>query len=146
MSFDGNTEADNIVERLLPLAGGNVFEGVTDESVIPRDANGKVQPYIDIKFTTPVASASGRGLLGEETQPHVFNMTIVAYAGDAATARRTITGGVLKSLVGWNPNPGNSTPLKSLGGYNATVMDGTGAPSRFEQGAFLEATINLATD
>lgn len=145
MSFDGQLEVKATIDKLkATLVGGRVYDGLPDEAVLLRDANG-VEPYICVVATTPVPTQTERRLaVGEQDQPYILPITVTAYAQTQAIARAT-NAGVIRTLVGWQPGGDNSTPFEISGGYSHTAKDAQNKPTRFEQGSNLLTTINQST-
>lgn len=146
MSFDGAVERANIKAHLDGAAEGGVHYGVDDADSLPRWEDGSVKPYIVLKFARPIASGKDRGAgVSERDQPHILPFAAGYFAADVETAMLGADE-VLDRLLGFVPNPGNSTELKAIGGgYSYTQRDSMSRPTRFEEGSFFECVINLRT-
>lgn len=145
MSFDGELEVKATIAKLkAALVGGRVYDGLPDEAVLGRDANGPL-PYIVVVATTPIPLQTERRLaVGEQDQPYILPITVTAYAQTQPIARAT-NAGVIRLLVGWQPGGDNSTLFEISGGYSRTATDAQNKPTRFEQGSNLLTTINQST-
>jgi hypothetical protein len=143
-NFDGIAEADLIFAHVADLCEGRVYRDLPDDDALPRFSDGQVKPYAHITFSTPVATAKGRGVGGERTQPHIFQANIAVVSGGTVVTDRAAAD-MLNRLLGWSPNY-NTTPLKTAGGTSYTTTDAGGAPSRRIKIARYGCRINMAPE
>jgi hypothetical protein len=143
MSFDGQAEAEAILEHGLTLAGGRQYESIPDEAALESTASG-IKPFLIFTFGDPFAVERESTLAGDETEhPYMFPISITGVAA-SATVVRSLMAGVTRTFIGFNPNPPNSTPLKSPGGSRYTSEE-QGKPTRYFRTRYFMCTINLTT-
>lgn len=145
MAIDGAAERAYIMDATTgigSLAGGRVFKtAVPDDYVLPKFTDGKVKPYIVVRFSRPFASTRGRAIAGgEQSQPHIMSFTITAYAGDADSAEITMAA-VQNKLVGLTPPSAGF--IQAKGGFSFPESESGAKPSRFGDGSFFSLTVNL---
>jgi hypothetical protein len=144
MALDGREERARIMTTLGTLAGGRVWKtAVPDHIGIPRDEDGKVVPYLVVKFSRPFSSTQGRSIAGgEKAQPHIMTFTVIAYAGDADSAEELIAEVQLR-LVDLMASD-SSTPIRSTGGFSFGESETGSKPTRFYEAGWFRTTLNLS--
>lgn len=144
-SYTGFTERQNIMAQIATLANGRVFEGMPNDTQIPKK-DGQIQPYIVAMFGRPVPSATDRGMgVGEKKQPYIMAMTFACIAATADLAGR-LAARVTERLLDFLPNGDNASPIKGAGGFAYQHIIASNSPSRFEEQPSFETTINLSPD
>ena len=145
MSLTTLPEAAAVIARLSTLAGGRVYDGVPDDTLLVFDpATGKVRPFIVLSFGEPLPTAKGRGLgVTEAGQPHIMPLDVTYVAGTQAEARvLSAAGNAL--LIGWVPNSPNSGELIGVGGNSFTTLDALNKPTRYSRIRYMSCVINMA--
>lgn len=147
MSHTGELEAPLILDRLKPLCGGRVYEGVPDDAELAFLPDGSVRPHVVVLFSDPIPTASDRSLGGNEAaQPHILPFSVSVVARDAATVR-SVGAAIGQLLIGWvPPTDGNATEIHGRGSANYATPSTENKPTRWTRIRFLDTTINLAPD
>lgn len=81
-------------------------------------ANNILVPYVVIDFGSPVASAEGRSVAGEEKQPTSQRVVLSAVASSGKVARQ-IAGKIAEVGTGYSAS-NNTGPLRLIGGGQFT--------------------------
>ena len=146
-TIDGLAEQDYILSATTGiggLLGGQVWEGEVPPGVtLARDTSRLLLPYAVVHFGTPVAFPQGRGLLGEETQPHLLGWRVHVHASTAAD-RRVASAAIFRKAITLTPSAsGNATQVKAVGGQDFGRRDDSGGTSLLTRVLFFECVIGL---
>lgn len=141
MTVNPITEENLIVAKLDTDFAVPIHQGYADGALVSY-VNGVLASYIAVDFGAPVATADGRGITGEATQPYEIRAS-VTYVAATQLAARTGRSSVVASLIGFTPNS-NSGPLRAVGGGTYTIQDDSTKPTRYAAEAHFAFIDNLA--
>ena len=133
-----------IVEQdLIVTAVGTLMTGtpvIEDDTTSTSYVNGQIAEYAFVDFGTPVATATGRSIVGEAKQPFNIRCTVAYVAGSRSAARAGAS--KVAGLTGFVPNS-NSGPLKLIGGGSYTLQDDSTKPIKYVSETYFLFTDNL---
>lgn len=126
------------------LCGGRVYETqVPDDVELPRDANGRLHPYLVVTFQTPFASSADRSIaLGDRNQTHIMAFMVTAHSGDVNWTKQT-NAAVARRLLDARPSA-TAGEIKSVAGFSYSQSDTASRPTRFSAGSWFQVAINLS--
>ena len=140
--FTGGVEKTAIYDRIQDLAGGRVFRGQVPDGYDPPRSDGKIKPYIIIRFAKPISAEINRGIaLTEQQQPHLLSGTITVCADDYDAADATSTA-ALQRLIGFRPSD-TSGVVRARGGVSWPVSDTSSRPTRYQDSFFFRVYLNV---
>lgn len=142
MAAHGLEERRATLAKMKTINQGRAHQGsVEDDTLLKRDADGKVIPYAVVAFGTPVKTARDRNLAKRELgQPHVLPATISLIAGDFDAAQ-VLMAAFVELLVDWAPSDSSDAwELKGGFGTRRNATDNT--PSRYIEVLYLETVVN----
>lgn len=143
MSADPTAERASILTEAKTLCGGRVYDSLPDDTLLVRDSNGIIKPYIIVGLGQPVMSGADRSLMDEDVQPIIQPVMFECWAITGAIAQDT-AGAVRSLFLGFHPTT-NSSGLALRGGGSYSSKDTNGRPSRFLETVTFAMTMNLST-
>jgi hypothetical protein len=145
MSIDLVAEKANTKAHLRRLAGGRVHEeAIPDDVQAAFDGNGDLRPFLLITWGTPYPTYRDRSIMGEEMQPFLVPMHVQAFAS-TVDEKNVLAGAVRNELLGWVPNPPNSSEYTFRGGGEFNNRVSSVRPTRFVELVNFELMVNLST-
>lgn len=124
----------SIVAQLVTVSGLTVIpDGLMDEDSdrIPRDAAGRVGPFLLVWFRSLNRSNNGDSFGGTRMDGYRSGFDLVSVAQDGQTARENLNM-VADAMIGWKPvNSGQIVKLRSLFEGSRAVLDSASKPSRY---------------
>lgn len=106
MSISGNLFAmqEAIEAHIKTLTTIPIEEDMwPDDKDIPMGTDGKIKPYIVLRFGPRRASYTGGSMRGPRMDEYWSSVDIVAIAGDGSKARK-LCNGLVEELIGYRPD------------------------------------------
>lgn len=143
MSVDGTAEQQAIIARLSTLCGGRVYDYIPDETLLDRDEDKFVLPYLVVSFGSLTPQSEDQSIEGADQQPQIMPVIVECW-GPTAVHARGAAGGVRTLLLGWTPlGDGNSSEYDLRGGgWFPGRQQGSGRPSLAMESVNGAVTIN----
>ncbi len=141
--YDGQLEAQAILDRLSGLAGGRVYEYQPDDSDLELDSSGKIRPFIIVHFGETIADTTDRTMVGDASQPYILPVT-VQYAASNPQDIRSLSAAAKELFMEWQPSPTSYMPAP-IGTQTFPLADTSNRPTRYNRLAHYPVTVNLGT-
>jgi hypothetical protein len=142
---DGVAEEEAILARLKAnLAGGRVYDQITDEMLEALGNVGEIAPYCVVDFGAAYPTGKDRIVgAGELSEPYAMAVGIACWGSKTADVRR-LAGAVRRVLIGWAPTAG-SAPMTGMGSAGFSSQPArVQVPSRTMRMVMLQLTFNLS--
>lgn len=145
MAFDIVDLQDNItayVQSLIPNT--TIFEdSIPDDEALPFDANGKLEPYVVLRFGPMRPSYTGKSLRGPRLDEYWASCDIVAIAPKGRTARQ-LNAGLVDSCIGFKPDGVSPMQMRTDAGDPAqfVVSSNESRPTQYISSTRLRYTVN----
>ena len=139
--IDPIVEQNLIIQQVATLMSPTLV--IEDDNINTQYVNGVMAEYVFVDFGTPVATADGRSIAGEERQPFSIRVSVAYVAGSRSAARAGASR--VAGLVGFVPNT-NSGPLRLVGGGSYTLQDDSTKPLKFVSETYFVFVDNLSAD
>lgn len=112
--FDIVALQDAIVEKVkLTLPNTIVFEDtIPDDANLPRDENGKLSPYVYLRFGPIKAARRGKSFMGPRHDEYFGTLDVASVASNGRIARR-MEQVLVDALIGFRPDGVNPMSLRS---------------------------------
>ncbi len=114
-----------------------------DDEPIPMGTDGKIKPYIVLRFGPRRASYTGGSMRGPRLDEYWSSVDIVGVAGDGKKARRLCTG-LVEELIGYKPDGVTPLSQRSDSGDPAmfTVSSNETRPTQYVASTRLRFSLN----
>lgn len=103
-AFDIVPLQDAIVAYVESLTTATVYEdSIPDDEPLPMDANGKLQPYIVLRFGPIRPSYTGHSMRGPRLDEYWASCDVLAISGKGRVSR-LLNAGLVGSMIGFKPD------------------------------------------
>lgn len=136
---------DAITAKVKMLTAAEVFEDmVEDDEPIPMK-DGKIEPYVVLRYSPIRPSYTGRSMRGPRHDEYWASVDVVAIAHKGRIARK-LNIGLVGSLIGFKPDGVSPISMRTDAGDPAmfTVSSNESRPTQYVASTRLRFTVNGA--
>lgn len=102
--FDIVSLQDNITAYVESLTEAQVFEdSIPDDASLPMDENGKIEPYIVLRYGPIRPSYTGKSFGGPRMDEYWASCDVLAISGNGRISR-ILNNGLVDALIGFKPD------------------------------------------
>lgn len=146
MSISGNLYEmqDRISQHVKTLTAWEVRDDMYPDGIpIPMGTDGKIKPYIVLRFGVRRASYTGGSMRGPRMDEYWSTVDVVAIADDGNKSRRLLNG-LIEDLIGWKPDGVTPLSQRSDAGDPAmfTVSSNESRPTQYVSSTRLRFSLN----